>query len=111
MLVAQAFISSTQEAREGGFLSLMPTGSKERVPGQPGVHRETMSQKHHERKKVGKEKGKEGRKEGDREGGREGGKSKIILFVVTQPQKNKCHIFCLMGSSHLQIFTWKYFLE
>jgi hypothetical protein len=34
--------ASTREAEAGGFLSLRPAWSTERVPGQPGLHRETL---------------------------------------------------------------------
>jgi hypothetical protein len=44
-VVAQAFNSSTWEAEAGGFLSSMPTWSTKWVPGQPGLHRETLSRK------------------------------------------------------------------
>jgi hypothetical protein len=33
------------EAEAGGFLSSGPAWSTERAPGQPGLHRETLSQK------------------------------------------------------------------
>jgi hypothetical protein len=33
---------STWEAEAGGFLSLSPAWSTEWVPGQPGLHRETL---------------------------------------------------------------------
>jgi hypothetical protein len=39
------FNPSTQEAGTGGSLTLRPPWSIERVPGQPGLHRETLSQK------------------------------------------------------------------
>jgi hypothetical protein len=44
-MVANAFNPSTWEAEAGGFLSLRPAWSKEQVPGQPGLHRETLSRK------------------------------------------------------------------
>ena len=31
-----------REAEAGGFLSLRPTWSTESIPGQPGLHRETL---------------------------------------------------------------------
>jgi hypothetical protein len=40
-----AFNPSTWEAEAGRFLSSSPAWSTERVPGQPGLHRETLSQK------------------------------------------------------------------
>jgi hypothetical protein len=40
-----AFNPSTWEAEAGGFLSSRPAWSTERVPGQPGLHRETLSWK------------------------------------------------------------------
>ena len=42
--MAHTFNPSTQEAEAGGSLSLRSTWSKERVPGQPRIHRETLSQ-------------------------------------------------------------------
>jgi hypothetical protein len=44
-MVAQAFNSNTWEAEVVGFLSSRPAWSTKRVPGQPGLHRETLSQK------------------------------------------------------------------
>jgi hypothetical protein len=48
--VSHAFNPSTWEAEAGGFLSLRPAWSTERVPGQPGPHRETLSQKKKKKK-------------------------------------------------------------
>jgi hypothetical protein len=44
-MVAHAFNPSTWEAKAeaGGFLSSRPAWSTEWVPGQPGLHRETLS--------------------------------------------------------------------
>jgi hypothetical protein len=44
-MVAHAFNSSTQEAEAGRSLSSRPTWSTQRVPDQPGLYRETLSQK------------------------------------------------------------------
>ena len=44
-MVAHASNPSTREAEAGGFLSLRPSWSSEWVPGQPGLYRETLSQK------------------------------------------------------------------
>jgi hypothetical protein len=44
-VVAHAFNPNTWEAEAGGFLSSRPAWSTEWVPGQPGLHRETLSQK------------------------------------------------------------------
>jgi hypothetical protein len=44
-VVAHAFNPSTWEADAGRFLSLRPAWSTERVPGQPGLHRENLSRK------------------------------------------------------------------
>jgi hypothetical protein len=44
-VVAYAFSPSTWEAEAGGFLSSRPAWSTKWVPGQPGLHRETLSQK------------------------------------------------------------------
>jgi hypothetical protein len=43
--VAHAFNPSTWEAEAGGFLSSRLAWSTELVPGQPELHRETLSQK------------------------------------------------------------------
>jgi hypothetical protein len=40
--VAHAFNPSTREAEAGGFLSSRPAWSTKCVPGQPGLHRETL---------------------------------------------------------------------
>ena len=45
VLVVHAFNSSTQETEAGRFLSSRPAWSTEWVPRQPGLHRETLSQK------------------------------------------------------------------
>jgi hypothetical protein len=42
-MVAHAFNPSTREAEAGGFLSSRPAWSTEWVPGQPELHRETLS--------------------------------------------------------------------
>jgi hypothetical protein len=44
-MVAHTFHPSTWEAEAGGFLSSRPAWSTEWVPGPPGLHRETLSQK------------------------------------------------------------------
>jgi hypothetical protein len=44
-VVAHAFNPSIWEAEVGGFLSSSPAWSTELVPGQPGLHRETLSRK------------------------------------------------------------------
>jgi hypothetical protein len=44
-VVAYSFNPSTWEAEAGGFLNSRPAWSTEWVPGQPGLHRETLSQK------------------------------------------------------------------
>jgi hypothetical protein len=43
--VVNTFNPSTWEAEAGGFLSSRPAWSTEWVPGQPGLYRETLSQK------------------------------------------------------------------
>jgi hypothetical protein len=52
--VAHAFNPGTQEAEAGGFLSSRPAWSTEWVPGQPGLHRETLSRKNKQTKKTKK---------------------------------------------------------
>ena len=44
-LLAHTFNPSTWEAEAGGFPSSKPAWSTEWVPGQPGLHRETLSRK------------------------------------------------------------------
>jgi hypothetical protein len=44
-VVAHAFNPSIMEAEAGGFLSSRPVWSTKWIPGQPGLHRETLSQK------------------------------------------------------------------
>jgi hypothetical protein len=44
-VVVHAFNPSTWEAEAGGFLSSRAAWSTERVPGQPELYRETLSQK------------------------------------------------------------------
>jgi hypothetical protein len=44
-MVVHAFNPSTGEAEAGGFLSSRPACSTKWVPGQPGLYRETPSQK------------------------------------------------------------------
>jgi hypothetical protein len=44
-VVAHTFDPSTSEAEAGGFLSSRPAWSTKWVPGQPGLHRETLSRK------------------------------------------------------------------
>jgi hypothetical protein len=44
-VVANAFNPSTREAEAGEFLSSRPAWSAKWVPGQPGLHRETLSRK------------------------------------------------------------------
>jgi hypothetical protein len=53
-MVAHTFNPSTQEAEAGGFLSSRPAWSTEWVPGQPGLHRETLSRKNKKQNKTKK---------------------------------------------------------
>jgi hypothetical protein len=50
-VVVHTFDPSTQEAESGGFPSSRPAWSTEWVPGQPGLHRETLSRKTKKKKK------------------------------------------------------------
>jgi hypothetical protein len=50
-MVAHAFNPSTWEAEAGGFLSSRPAWSTKWVPGQSGLHRETLSRKTKKKKK------------------------------------------------------------
>ena len=45
MVVAHALIPALGKEEAGGSQSLRPTWFTERVPGQPGLHEETLSQK------------------------------------------------------------------
>jgi hypothetical protein len=54
-VVAHAFNPSTREAEAGEFLSSRPAWSTKWVPGQPGLHRETLSRK--KNKKMERKKG------------------------------------------------------
>jgi hypothetical protein len=49
-MVVHAFNPSTWEAETGEFLSSRPAWSTEWVPGQPGLHRETLSQEKKKKK-------------------------------------------------------------
>jgi hypothetical protein len=53
--MVHAFNPSTREAEAGGFLSLRPAWSTERVPGQPGLYRETLSRKKKQKQKQNKQ--------------------------------------------------------
>ena len=55
-MVAHTFNASTQEAEAGGLLSSRPACSTEWVPGQPELHRETLSRKKKKKRKEKKEK-------------------------------------------------------
>jgi hypothetical protein len=52
--MAHAFNPSTWEAEAGGFLSSRPAWSTKWVPGQPEIHRETLSWKTKQNKKTTK---------------------------------------------------------
>ena len=60
-MVAHAFNPSTREAEAGGFLSSRGAWSTKRVPGQPGLHRETLSKKKKKKKNQKKKKEEEAR--------------------------------------------------
>jgi hypothetical protein len=55
-VVAHAFNPSTREAEAGRFLSSRSAWSTEWVPGQPGLHRETLSLKQNKTKLTNKKK-------------------------------------------------------
>jgi hypothetical protein len=50
-VVAHTFNPSAREAEAGGFLSSRPAWSTKWAPGQPGLHRETLSRKTKKKKK------------------------------------------------------------
>jgi hypothetical protein len=64
-MVTHAFDPSTREAEAGGSLSSRPAWSTEWVPGQPGLHRETLSwkKKRKEKKRKVKKRKEKKRKE------------------------------------------------
>jgi hypothetical protein len=51
VVVVHAFNPSTWEAEAGEFLGSRPAWSTKWVPGQPGLYRETLSQKTKKKKK------------------------------------------------------------
>jgi hypothetical protein len=51
MVVVHTFNSSTQDAEAGGSLNLRPVWTTEWAPGQPNLHRETLSQNKQTNKK------------------------------------------------------------
>jgi hypothetical protein len=51
-MVVHAFNPSTWEAEAGRFLSSRPAWSTKWVPGQPGLYKETLSQKKNQNKKT-----------------------------------------------------------
>jgi ribosomal protein L12E/L44/L45/RPP1/RPP2 len=73
-VVAHAFNSSTREAETSEFLSSRPAWST--VPGQPGLHRETLSQKTKKKKKRKKERKKEEEEEEE--------ESTVLIFKLIQ---------------------------
>jgi hypothetical protein len=56
VVVVHAFNPSTWESEAGRFLNSRPAWSTKLVPGQPGLYRETMSQKNNNNKKKKKKK-------------------------------------------------------
>jgi hypothetical protein len=75
VVVAHTLNPSTQvaeaEAEEGRSPSFRPAWSTERIPGQPGLHRETLSQNKQARRKEMREREREGERERERERERE----------------------------------------
>ena len=57
--MARTFDPCLLEAEASGSLSSSPAWSTEQVPGQPGLHRETLSQKKKKKKERNKKKKKE----------------------------------------------------
>jgi hypothetical protein len=55
-VVAHAFNPSTREVEAGGFLSPRQAWTTKWVPGQPGLHRETLFQKNKKTQKTKKPK-------------------------------------------------------
>jgi hypothetical protein len=52
-VVTQSFNPSTREVEAGGSLSSRPAWSTKQVPGQPGLHRETLCQNNSNNKRGG----------------------------------------------------------
>jgi hypothetical protein len=85
---------STQEAEAGGFLSSMPAWYTEWVPGQPGLHRETLSRKTKKKKKK---------------------KKKVLIIVLSSTllgvnweSLREGYIFIFPGSPQGLVYTWKW---
>ena len=82
MVVAHTFIPSTWKAEAGECLSLRLAWPTELDPGQPGLHRETLSWKK-KKKKRKKKRRKEGRKKGRKERKKEKkGKKKVQRGIL-----------------------------
>lgn len=64
MVLAHAFNSSTREAKAGRSLSSKPAWSIEQVPGQTGLHRDSVLKTKEKRKKTNMKKKKEKKKKG-----------------------------------------------
>ena len=54
-MVVHTFNPNTWEAESGGFLNSRPAWPTEWAPGQPGLHRETLSQKTKTKTKTNKQ--------------------------------------------------------
>jgi hypothetical protein len=75
-VVAHAFNPSTWEAEAGEFLSSRPAWSTKWVPGQPGLHRETLSLEKPKKKKKKKKRKRKREREKERKERKEGRKKK-----------------------------------
>lgn len=100
------FSPSTWESEAGIFLSLRPTYSTKRVPGQPELFRETLSQEKQQKQQTHKRKinlkksqvrGSHGRQTNDKSGkerreerGRCGG-SRIVVVLQTHLVERSCN--------------------
>jgi hypothetical protein len=54
-VLVHAFNLSTKDAEAGGFMSLRPAWSIKWVPGQSGLHRESLPQKQNKTKQTNKQ--------------------------------------------------------
>jgi hypothetical protein len=100
-VAVHAFNPSTQKAERGGFLSLRPAWSTERVPGQPGLHRETLSQKKKKRKKRKEKKRKERKKK----------KTNIQLSSPFRQLIYISYCVCLHPSTHTHTQSFSLYLS
>jgi len=107
-VVAHSFNPSTQEAEAGRFLSSRPAWSTKWVPGQPGLHRETLS---------GKNKPNQPNKQTNTPGTvnrwarREVKKHPCFLMRIQSPDKSIKSLFLMSLPCLWEICRYRYFLK